>query len=319
MRVEQSRFSTLSVPAGERSAAWVDYCREHVTAFRVRPLGTDKDIKFLAAMTIFPELSIIELAGDGNVCERTPELIAAAPAHMIMVAVLLRGNSFIYHPTRIDAISTGDASIFDSDVPCAYGSTDGYREVVICMSRKSFTARYGDTRPIEPLVLHTADPSGLTERADRLARLSRTNLVDDPEAAQTVAAHAYDLLDEILGRPRGVAASYWIAACAYIRRNLHDPGLSVGTVAAAVELSERQLARVFASHETTVARMIIDKRMRAAHDRVTDPELRSRPISVIARELGFTSLSHFGRTFRQTFGISPQSLRSTVDGEQTSV
>lgn len=318
MRVKQNRFSTLSVPSGERSAAWADYCRAHLTAFRVRPLGTDEDIKFLAAMTILPELSIIEIAGDGNVCERTPELIAAAPAHLIMVAVLLRGNSFIYHPTRIDAISKGDASIFDADVPCAYGSTDGYREVIICLSRKSFSARYGDTSPIEPMVLHSADPAGLAGRADRLARLSRGNLADDPAAAQTVSAHAYKLLDEILGRSLGTATSYWLTACDYIQRNLRDPGLSVGAVAAAVELSERQLARVFASHDTTVVRTIIDERMRVAHDRVSDPELRSRPISVIARELGFTSLSHFGRTFRRTFGTSPQSLRSTVGSEQTS-
>ena len=149
---------------------------------------------------------------------------------MIMVSVLLQGNSFIYHPSRIDTIGIGDASIFDADVPCAYGSTVGYRELIICLPRTSFTDRYGDGRPAEPMVIHTADPAGLATRADTLARLARTNLADNPEAADAVVARAFDLLDEILGRTSGGAsASYWIAACEYVRRNIHDSGLSVGT------------------------------------------------------------------------------------------
>ena len=57
MLVEQSSFSTLSVPASERSEAWVAYWRERVTAFRVHPLSTGPDIKFLAWMTVLPDLA----------------------------------------------------------------------------------------------------------------------------------------------------------------------------------------------------------------------------------------------------------------------
>jgi AraC-like DNA-binding protein len=37
-----------------------------------------------------------------------------------------------------------------------------------------------------------------------------------------------------------------------------------------------------------------------------------KPVSMIATECGFETLSHFNRQFRQRFGVSPREFRSRV-------
>ncbi|MGY0067032.1 helix-turn-helix domain-containing protein [Streptomyces sp. QTS137] len=95
----------------------------------------------------------------------------------------------------------------------------------------------------------------------------------------------------------------------HIRRNLHDPGLSPVTVAAAHHLSTRQLHRLFEAEEETVAGLIRAGRLEAARRDLTDPALHASPVHAVAARWGFTSPAHFSRAFRDVYGAPPGDYR----------
>jgi AraC-like DNA-binding protein len=100
---------------------------------------------------------------------------------------------------------------------------------------------------------------------------------------------------------------------AYIADHYADP-LDIRTLASAVYLSPQHLTRCF--RETLgVAPMSYVRRHRLgrARDRLMDTD---RPVTEIMRDVGFKSLAHFSRAFKNQFGTSPTLLRQLAHAER---
>ncbi|MEM7428231.1 MAG: GlxA family transcriptional regulator [Pseudomonadota bacterium] len=94
-----------------------------------------------------------------------------------------------------------------------------------------------------------------------------------------------------------------------MERNLETP-LRISEIAAQLDLSQRQLERLFRAHTgVSPVRYYVDVRLDRARGLVTQTEL---PISEVAVACGFGSAVQFTRTYRQRFGAPPSQDR--VDG-----
>ena len=93
---------------------------------------------------------------------------------------------------------------------------------------------------------------------------------------------------------------YWILVTSF-----KDPG----TIAAAHFISVRQLHRLFAEQDDTVARYVRRRRL----ERCRDELLRSPRSSLtsIAHRFGFADPGVFGRSFRAAYGTTPSQYRAT--------
>ncbi|MEU3618005.1 AraC family transcriptional regulator [Streptomyces sp. NPDC006872] len=305
----RTTFTTLTAPPEQRVVLWQDYCRRHIPIFRCGPLGSE-DVRISVRRTRFPRFEVAEVSGDSNLMERTPELIKSAPWHTISVGILVRGSAFVYQPNRIEVLNAGDALVYDPGSLCAYGRSDGFAEVVVNVPRQAFAERSGMNGFSEPRVIRASDRRAIAAQTDRLLRISLTVPADTTAWAASFSATVDNLLDLLVGG--GPAFAHWSAAREYIRQNLADPKLAVFDVAAAVGLSERHLARVFADRRTTVGRVIAEERLRVARDLLADPRQQDLAIAQIARMAGFTSPSHFARAFRRAHGTSAKQLRDAT-------
>jgi transcriptional regulator GlxA family with amidase domain len=54
---------------------------------------------------------------------------------------------------------------------------------------------------------------------------------------------------------------------------------------------------------------LLDQRLEQAAALLRDPRRQDRQIADVARETGFTDLSHFNRVFRRRFGDTPSGVR----------
>jgi AraC family transcriptional activator of tynA and feaB len=95
----------------------------------------------------------------------------------------------------------------------------------------------------------------------------------------------------------------------FCRRNLHDPALSPDFVAARFGISTRTLHLRFEKLEQTFGRWLLDARLDASCNALRDPR-HTCNISEIAYSCGFNDLSHFNKTFRTRFGVSPGEWRA---------
>jgi AraC-like DNA-binding protein len=99
----------------------------------------------------------------------------------------------------------------------------------------------------------------------------------------------------------------------FCRRNLHDPALSPDFVAAQFGISTRTLHLRFAKLEQTFGRWLLDTRLEASSAALCNPQQNSRGISEIAFSCGFNDLSHFNKSFRTRFGVSPSEWRAEFE------
>ncbi|MFF4339221.1 helix-turn-helix domain-containing protein [Kitasatospora sp. NPDC001540] len=109
---------------------------------------------------------------------------------------------------------------------------------------------------------------------------------------------------------------------AFVRRNLHDPELTPGVIAAAHHISVSYLHRIFTEESggETVAAWTRRRRLEQAHRDLADPTLRGTPIHVLAARCGIPRPDDFSRAFRAAYGLSPrdhrrQALDRTPGGE----
>jgi len=102
------------------------------------------------------------------------------------------------------------------------------------------------------------------------------------------------------------------AAVAIMEANLEDP-IRLSELAEYVQLSERQLERLFRDHlDCTPMQYYMELRLNTARQRILHTD---EAITEIGRSCGFSSPSHFTRRYSEMFDITPRQERrgSTAD------
>jgi AraC-like DNA-binding protein len=94
-----------------------------------------------------------------------------------------------------------------------------------------------------------------------------------------------------------------------IEKGLHDPTLTPSGLSAALRITPRYLHRLFSGDGETVSRYILRRRLERAAQELVDPLHSRRHVSDIAFGCGFSTVSHFCRTFREQYGMSPGDFR----------
>jgi len=91
--------------------------------------------------------------------------------------------------------------------------------------------------------------------------------------------------------------------------HLRDPDLSSAKVAGLLGMSLRTLHRLFHQRELTVTGHILARRLDLCYRQLQSQRHRDRTITDIAFDCGFNDLSHFSRSFRRRFGVTPGAIR----------
>ncbi len=99
-----------------------------------------------------------------------------------------------------------------------------------------------------------------------------------------------------------------IAAMQYMQKTLEDP-VDIEAVAAHVDISRRQLERLFSGHVgVTPAQFYMDMRVTRAHALLNETNLS---LAEIAAATGFGSTTQLAQRFRRRFGKSPSAWRKS--------
>ncbi|MER9202334.1 GlxA family transcriptional regulator [Mesorhizobium sp. M0933] len=102
-----------------------------------------------------------------------------------------------------------------------------------------------------------------------------------------------------------------VAAIKIMEENIELP-LSLASLSNRMEISRRQLERLFKGHvRTTPAKFYLNLRIEHSKRLIEGTQL---PIIDIAIASGFVSSSHFAKCFKAIHGISPQRVRSNYPG-----
>jgi AraC-like DNA-binding protein len=97
----------------------------------------------------------------------------------------------------------------------------------------------------------------------------------------------------------------------YIDQHLSSE-LTPDSIAAAQHVSVRYLHALFQRQDDTVGHCIRRRRLDRIRRDLTDPDLAHLPAHAVAARWGLPNRSHFGKLFRNEFGLSPHEFRQQV-------
>jgi AraC-like DNA-binding protein len=149
----------------------------------------------------------------------------------------------------------------------------------------------------------------LTETFEQMNRISAASA---KRLHKTLVAMAWDAVREQLEphSPMRVRDIQCAQLKAYIESRLADPKLSVESIAHACGMSPRSVHRAFALDASgSVSRYMWMRRINRCAAALQDGTEAHRSITEICYSWGFNSTSHFSRSFKDQFGVSPRDYR----------
>lgn len=96
---------------------------------------------------------------------------------------------------------------------------------------------------------------------------------------------------------------------AYVDARLWDRTLTPATIATAQHISVRYLHKLFEGQGSTIGRWIQHRRLEEARRELARPEARDVAVGTVAKRWGFANATHFSRSFRAAYGMSPREWR----------
>jgi AraC-like DNA-binding protein len=257
---------------------------------------------------------------------RTLKHIAAARADDLFLVQQISGRSRIQQERREVLLETGDFTLVDPLVPYSAALGSGSELFSVKIPRPALRARLGTVTDLSFLALRRSQPEHRFTSAFLCLLAGHPHTISDATASlvgeqmlDLVAVSIAHLTRSVNPRLSSAGALALFKLRAAIDARVFDPGLNSRTVAAAAGISVRYANALLSKEGTSISRLILAKRLELCRKALSDPSQDDRRISDIAYGWGFSDMTHFGRRFKELFGLSPKQYRNQciADREQS--
>jgi len=308
-------FSTNHIPEKDRIAFW----REHYGHVMLRvDLEPARDAAFEAriASLALPGLQLMEASSSPVKISRNGRYLADGNDD-VLVAVNRTGSVNIASGGREQSLREGEAIVLSGGEAASFHRTSVGRSITLRVPRAMFeqTVVSLDDALMRPI---PADRGALRLLVDYAGWLLNAGSSIDQQLRNVSVRHVQDLLALAVGpaadfadtaRTRGLRAARLKLAKSYVVAHSHRRDISVGTLAASLNVTPRYVQRMFEADGTTFSEFLIGQRLARAHRLLCEPSASQIAISTIAYDVGFGDLSYFNRRFRQQYGLTPREVR----------
>jgi AraC-like DNA-binding protein len=243
---------------------------------------------------------------------RTPAHLRMEAPATVALAIQAHGRGRFSQFGVDQLIGRSDLMLSDLTAPYefAWSGTGGSRAFQIPHEQLGLPAdvvrRAGGRLRASPLhdLVH-AHLHRLAERADELAADAGAAALGSATVELVRALLVSAAGDQRLVRP--VREETLLSrAQTYAGQHVREPDLTPERIAAAHNVSVRQLYKAWAESGSSLEQWLIGQRLEAARAELVTAAGRRRPIAATARLCGFRDASHFSRRFRTAYGLSPR-------------
>ena len=310
------QFTTDGSPGYRRLALWQDIVCD---VFVELDCKSDLGSAFHGSVTqaALGRAVCSDVCSDRQHVFRTPSRIARSGQDFVLIALGNRGAGGVAQDGRETVIHPGEFALYDTTRPYELKFDRAFTQTIFKVPREMLQRRLGGTEAVTAMSFGPDSP--LQRLAyDFIFRLCHSADQIDPHHAVALSEQAVDLvamaLSDRLGKtaPSSTHRSALLYRLkAHIRAHLSDPDLSLSDTAAALGISPRYVNDLLSQEHTSFQRYVLAERLAQCKRDLASPVLAHRHISEIAFAWGFNDLSHFGRVFREHFGMSPRDFRQS--------
>lgn len=299
-------WSTDTVKPSEGFAFWHDVVCQAVlnVATEARP----DSFRARISGHSFGPLRFASFDSTSHEIVRSPAHVTRAPADNYLISLQRQGRSLIEQGDRRFVLEPGEIAILDGQRPFRVGFPGPVSRAIAVVPRQTLDARAPWLRHAAIRKIDARSPfADLTRR--HLLQLAENERLEESEA-NLLTDNLCNLLALASGRDApSVPALQFEAILAACRQELANPDLSPALLAARFGISVRTLHLRFEKSGQSFRRWVLENRLEACRKALRDPGQVGSTISEIAYRWGFNDLSHFTKSFRARFGMSPRDWR----------
>ncbi|WP_424930879.1 acetamidase/formamidase family protein [Amaricoccus macauensis] len=233
----------------------------------------------------------------------------------LLVVLTLRSRGVLSRDGHVQYFAQNDLAVLDQGSEWRLRWSGDAKAIILEIPDDAISARLGRQRPRQPLVLGSSIAADMAR-----SMLSVLGAQFDTLTQPDLAASEGALLDQICsaitseadlddGTMTPVQVAHYRRVAAAIDSRLNMPDLSLSDVAGTAGLSPRYVQRLFELQGDSFSRYVRQKRLERSRAALLDMSQNAVSIAQIAHRWGFASASHFSRSFRDAFGLSPRELR----------
>ena len=267
---------------------------------------------------IGPTASLIRSRDTDLHIHRSPRELRMDGRQLFSISIQHRGSTVLFFKDGPLAVPEGTLHLRNLAVPhdVVYrGEADSsafmfsHQQMGLPLSMVDRAANQLEASPLYSMVRRHITRVCAAAKADQLLAAS--------DAAGELASATIQLFRALVAstepenaRARDVIAeTQFIAVVTYLRQNLRDASLTPQRVAAANQISVRQLYKLWSTNDMSLNEWVLSERLEASRTELASAGLLHLTIEAIARRCGFSDASHFSRRFRQRYGVTPREWR----------
>jgi AraC-like DNA-binding protein len=307
-------FSTDDVHARDRFDYWHSIACQEIMPHEARARSRSKLEGEIESGAI-GDLKLIQHTNSPMSVKYGRRHIAAVTSPDLLFCCQLAGELHLEQEGRQALLRKGDIALVDPLLPFVSMQVEGSKLFIVTLPRQQFEVQVAGTRDL--LGLTFAPDQGANRLTSNYARTlakygDNLNLTEQ----HLVQSHFMELATLSLSQYQSRPSSSRMLAVLKIRKaienSLADPRLRPSSAASLAGLSVRYANRLLAEQGTSLGRLILSLRLERCRKTIADSSCAHRSLSEIAFSWGFSDMTHFGRTFRQCYGISPSEYRALI-------
>ena len=303
-------LTTSDKRPSERLEFWQEVvCKKYVSASAETEVVEDEFAGSLTSGELGP-LVISELDAPLHFWSRKPQHVRNDGQEVFIVSRIREGAGELTQAGRSARLGPGDLAIYDAGATFDYALKA--KTQLVKIPRRLLELKLDRPNDFLAFKIDRGNPLS-TLLGELLARGLDIDLSLDlgPRVAKRLSNAIVDLVASICDLERDALPAAQASAplervMRFARANLDDPDLGPDALAAAGAMSVRTLNRLFGAFGATPMRWVWSERLEASRASLLQGEVRSVTDAAFAH--GFSDLGHFSRSFKRTFGMSPQKL-----------
>ena len=313
-----TRISTHDLPARNRVGAFCEIYGRTILKHDIEPIG-DRPFEIESALYNVPGLG---LASTMITPCRAPRHRRHVSGDDLVLNIGIIGARAAQQRNRETAVGEGEAILMS-------GADPGIVTIPATSRITSIRVPLAVLRPkiadIEDRVLRAipARNPALLLLIGYVSGFWRANAAATPGLRDSFVTHVHDLVALTLGaggdpreqaQGRGLRAARLSAILRTIETRSDDPELSAVAVASHLGVTPRYVHLLLEDTGRSFSQHLMKTRLDKAAALLRDPKWRSRRVTEIALEAGFSDISYFSRAFRRHFSLTPSDIRAASAG-----
>jgi AraC-like DNA-binding protein len=307
---------TANVPAAHREDYWNEIVKRHVVQLDCK---AESSQQFLCTLDGFSSAhgSAARIGVARRLAvRRDPKAVDREASDMVVFNLLLAGQMQVSQGDNTCTLGAGDFSICTADRQYQLQIPDSMQVACFRIPLGSLGCNRTMLHRLAACRIGTSTGMGALLKAyavalsDQQAGQGRLNTdVALPQLGVLLGAAIGEVLDNDSSLAPHHRERLLLQARSYVARHIDDPDLSVANVASAMKISTRYLQQLWSGEDDALSAHIVRLRLKRVADSLRNPLRRRESLTQIAMSHGFNNMSHFSRSFRQHYGITPSDFQ----------